>query len=63
MQVWELLFNGQVNGASFNTFMGKAAEKGVAQQLCTPAVTLAEHLALCSSAPLLLPNLYAHSEP
>ncbi|CAK0746161.1 hypothetical protein CVIRNUC_001671 [Coccomyxa viridis] len=32
-KVWELLFNGQVNGASFNTFMGKAAEKGPAMVL------------------------------
>ena len=52
--MWELLFNGQINGASFNTFMGKAAEKGTPQQICMPAVTSAEHSALCSTAPLIL---------
>ena len=59
--MWELLFNGQVNGASFNTFMGKAAEKGAAQHFCMPAVTLAEHPALCSSAPAIY--LIAQAEP
>ena len=50
--MWELLFNGQVNGASFNTFMGKAAEKGAAHKLCMPAVTSPEHPTLHPSASL-----------
>ena len=57
--MWELLFNGQINGASFNTFMGKAAEKGVARQICIPAVTSTEYPALCSTAPLILQDLLA----
>ena len=52
MQVWELLFNGQVNGASFNTFMGKAAEKGALPFICMPAVTSGRHPAPCSSTPV-----------
>lgn len=42
-QEWELLFNSRLHGGSFNTFMGKAAERG-GQVLCCAARIWRHHV-------------------